>query len=330
MLTKKEGEKLEVKNFKICDFGLAMKEGSHSFIYKRCGTPGYVPPEVVNATSAGPESIFFSSKWDTFSVGVLLYMLISKRKLILAGASPFQAPDVKQILLKSAECKVNYKHPLLGKQSVEMHALLRGLLNPDHKARLSAKEALSLPVFDEYRGTQLPLQADKKSSAYTETFTFTTILENESNIPLGSIKSLEQKSTRIAPKGSSDYQPSLYSVVYEGDVPKLVPHHQGFCQLSEQGILSQLDSCIGSGFKKPLTHGKQSEDMEEANSYSENISPLVSPHINHRLMTKSNSIHVPYQYGVNLNLKNQNTGFTSKPNAQGCSTPTIQTPKTPF
>ena len=28
MLTKKEGEKLEVKNFKICDFGLAMKENT--------------------------------------------------------------------------------------------------------------------------------------------------------------------------------------------------------------------------------------------------------------------------------------------------------------
>lgn len=78
MISKVPDQPLDAKSFKICDFGLAMKEGSPSFIYKRCGTPGYVPPEVVKASSSDSESIFFSSKWDTFSLGIIVYMLISR------------------------------------------------------------------------------------------------------------------------------------------------------------------------------------------------------------------------------------------------------------
>lgn len=81
MLYKVEGQEIQAKNFKVCDFGLAMKEGANSFIYKRCGTPGYVPPEVIRASCTDPESIFFSATWDTFSVGVILYMLISSLNL---------------------------------------------------------------------------------------------------------------------------------------------------------------------------------------------------------------------------------------------------------
>lgn len=97
MLTKNEGEPLEANNLKICDFGLAMKEGANSFIYKRCGTPGYVPPEVVRASSASSEFIFFSKKWDTFSVGVLLYMLISS----------FGSKLSRNIAVSSTRCKAD-------------------------------------------------------------------------------------------------------------------------------------------------------------------------------------------------------------------------------
>lgn len=112
MLLNTPGKPLQASDLKVCDFGLAMKEGSNTFIYKRCGTPGYVPPEVVKASSSDCESIFFSPKWDPFSLGVILYMLIT-------GASPFQSSDAKKILLKSAECKINFNHPLIGKQSMQ-------------------------------------------------------------------------------------------------------------------------------------------------------------------------------------------------------------------
>ena len=68
---------LTADDFKLCDFGLAMKEGANKFIYKRCGTPGYVPPEVVRSSDDFDIGIFSSFKWDSFSIGVVLYMLIS-------------------------------------------------------------------------------------------------------------------------------------------------------------------------------------------------------------------------------------------------------------
>lgn len=67
---------LEAGNFKICDFGLVMTEDAKNCIYKRCGTPGFVPPEIIKAENEEFESKV-SRKWDTFSVGVILYMLIS-------------------------------------------------------------------------------------------------------------------------------------------------------------------------------------------------------------------------------------------------------------
>jgi len=322
MLFREEGSPIEANCFKICDFGLAMKEGANSFIYKRCGTPGYVPPEVVRASSESSEFIFFSKKWDTFSVGVILYMLIT-------GSSPFQAPDVKQILVKSAECKVNYNHPLLGKQSVEMHALLRGLLNPDYKKRLIAEEAIGLPVFDEYRGTLLPKIEEKKESVYTEVITFTTILEDESAYPMGSIMSLEKKSIRIMPsRGSSSYQPSLYSVVYEGNVPKFIPNDPGLGQISEKAVLSHLYSCSGSGFKKPKATSKESNEMDEKHSESDNISPLASPNINLRQIVKSNSIHTNKLYGSGVHVKKTETGV--KPQLSGPKASGVEDPKQQF
>lgn len=77
MIHREEGEELEAKNFKICDFGLVMTQDAKNCIYKRCGTPGFVPPEIIKVENDEFESKV-SKKWDTFSVGVILYMLMSR------------------------------------------------------------------------------------------------------------------------------------------------------------------------------------------------------------------------------------------------------------
>lgn len=63
--------------YKICDFGLAMKFDAKEIIYKRCGTPGFVPPEII-MTGINQFEKHAGRKWDTFSIGSILYMLISK------------------------------------------------------------------------------------------------------------------------------------------------------------------------------------------------------------------------------------------------------------
>ena len=55
-------------NIKIADFGLAAFVNSNEFLFKRCGTPGYVAPEVL-------EDLKYDQKVDVFSAGVILYIL---------------------------------------------------------------------------------------------------------------------------------------------------------------------------------------------------------------------------------------------------------------
>lgn len=77
MLTKEENGQVTSKNFKICDFGLATYEDVENYLYKRCGTPGYVSPEIVKA-DADDTTFRATTKCDTFSAGVILFLLLSK------------------------------------------------------------------------------------------------------------------------------------------------------------------------------------------------------------------------------------------------------------
>jgi len=56
-------------NVKIADFGLAtFVNPNHEYLFKRCGTPGYVAPEVLADQK-------YDQKVDVFSCGVILYIL---------------------------------------------------------------------------------------------------------------------------------------------------------------------------------------------------------------------------------------------------------------
>ena len=68
---------MESDKIKLCDFGLATHVDVKEYLYKRCGTPGYVAPEIVNADSNDPH-FRSNSKCDAFSVGVIMYLLLSK------------------------------------------------------------------------------------------------------------------------------------------------------------------------------------------------------------------------------------------------------------
>lgn len=64
---------IEENTLKLVDFGLATYADEAEYLFKRCGTPGYVAPEVVNAAS--DENIHYSTKCDVFSAGVIFYLM---------------------------------------------------------------------------------------------------------------------------------------------------------------------------------------------------------------------------------------------------------------
>jgi calcium/calmodulin-dependent protein kinase I len=55
----------------LADFGLSDYETNKNRIFTRCGTPGYVAPEVLNDQP-------YDCKSDAFSAGVILYILYFK------------------------------------------------------------------------------------------------------------------------------------------------------------------------------------------------------------------------------------------------------------
>ena len=59
----------------LADFGLAEFANKKDKIFKRCGTPGYVAPEILNDKP-------YDTKSDIFAAGVLLYIMFGL-KLIL-------------------------------------------------------------------------------------------------------------------------------------------------------------------------------------------------------------------------------------------------------
>lgn len=129
----------------IVDFGLAASIKDTNLIYKRCGTPGYIAPEVIAAKNV-EQYYVIPEKSDVYSIGVIMYVLCS-------GSSPFEKPDynVDMILKKNLESKVEYPSSVFGKFSPELLKLLKGLLAVDPKNRLTAKTALELKIFGGHR-----------------------------------------------------------------------------------------------------------------------------------------------------------------------------------
>jgi calcium/calmodulin-dependent protein kinase I len=58
----------------IVDFGLAEYLTSTKYLYTRCGTPGYVAPEVLKIKSTDPVQTY-SCACDIFSLGVIFHIL---------------------------------------------------------------------------------------------------------------------------------------------------------------------------------------------------------------------------------------------------------------
>lgn len=124
----KNREAVEAENIKICDFGLATRVDVKEYLFKRCGTPGYVAPEIVKADANNP-NFRSTSKCDVFSAGVILHLLLSKIIMTLAGDTPFNGENYRQILKATSECKINYNDPqLLNKSKGSRFILLSGVV----------------------------------------------------------------------------------------------------------------------------------------------------------------------------------------------------------
>lgn len=57
----------------ICDFGLATHAEEEKYLFVRCGTPGFVAPEIINIKDMTTKSDPIS---DIFSAGIIFHYLL--------------------------------------------------------------------------------------------------------------------------------------------------------------------------------------------------------------------------------------------------------------
>lgn len=84
---------------KLADYGMASFVGVDNLVRGRCGTPGFVAPEILLTGINGG----YGNKVDMFSAGVTLYVM-------LAGYEPFYGESDAELIDANREAKVDFPH----------------------------------------------------------------------------------------------------------------------------------------------------------------------------------------------------------------------------
>lgn len=123
---------------KVSDFGLAKIAKSGTHLQTFCGTLAYLAPEVLARKSDNTKSIVYSDKVDIWSIGCMLYVL-------LTGYLPFPQ-NTQQALYKSI-LNGQFSTDILKEHNVSDEGIefIRTILQVDPISRPSAEDALKLP-----------------------------------------------------------------------------------------------------------------------------------------------------------------------------------------
>lgn len=84
---------------KLADYGMASFVGVDNLVRGRCGTPGFVAPEILLTRVNGG----YGNKVDVFSAGVTLYVM-------LAGYEPFYGESDAELIEANKQAKVDFPH----------------------------------------------------------------------------------------------------------------------------------------------------------------------------------------------------------------------------
>lgn len=131
---KPENVLIDVKNrgtIKVIDFGTSHHYADNSNVmHQQYGTPYYIAPEVLGGT--------YNEKCDLWSIGVMLYIMLS-------GRPPFNGATEDQIIQKVRQGTWQFKGSEWSSISGEAKDLISKLMTRDTAKRLSAVEALAHP-----------------------------------------------------------------------------------------------------------------------------------------------------------------------------------------
>lgn len=119
---------------KIADFGLATVTRPGVAERLKCGSPGYVAPEVLGGVG-------YCAKADVFSAGIILCV-------VLTGVFPFRGANARETLENNKKGMVDLTGSHWQFVSAEAKDLVSKLVAKDPALRYSAEEALKHPWFE--------------------------------------------------------------------------------------------------------------------------------------------------------------------------------------
>jgi serine/threonine protein kinase len=127
-------------NCVIADYGLAEFADAEEYLFVRCGTPGYVAPEVINIKDMKAK---YSPICDIFSLGLIFHLL-------LFGKSLFKGKTYNEVLQENRSCKFDLEGEEYQKIDKFVLDLLKKMLKTNPEERITAEAAMAHPYFGEY------------------------------------------------------------------------------------------------------------------------------------------------------------------------------------
>ncbi len=124
------------KELVIVDFGLASRTDIPKYLLERCGTPGYVAPEIANFKPGDR----LTARCDIFSLGVVFHILLCRTHL-------FSGTNCDEVYMKNKKLDFDLSHPKYQAIDSKAMALMRKMLEADPTKRISAAEAMESQYF---------------------------------------------------------------------------------------------------------------------------------------------------------------------------------------
>ena len=150
-------EDMALYEIKLIDFGCSkfLTKKKNNVLTGIVGTSIYCSPEVINNS--------YDEKSDEWSCGVLMYIL-------LCGFSPFEGDTEEEIFENILKYNVDFDNDNLKYVSENCKDLMKKLMNPDKKHRITAVEALRHPFFTQKLNPMKILTKDKDLSILNKFF----------------------------------------------------------------------------------------------------------------------------------------------------------------
>lgn len=162
MLAKAQNERIGPNTTKVFDFGLSAYL-SEKLILTKCGTPGYIAPEVLQQTSK--DRVVVLPSIDVYSLGIMFYEMVYK-------CNPFKdtaRADSKKVVRKNASGAIDFNKATAYKNEMTPGVLkvMQDMTTIKELERPLASQLLEYEIFKETAGQNV------KRTDYT-----TTIEEN--------------------------------------------------------------------------------------------------------------------------------------------------------